>query len=297
MRKPRFCCNQDPYKIMHSSRCISRKAIASNGGVGVRIVVLVKQVPGTDNVKMNPETGVMIRTGKDTVVNPLDEHALEEAVAIKSRFKGVRVTAISMGPPAAEKALRDALAMGVDDVVLLSHRAFGGADTIVTARTLAAAITKLGPADLILCGERATDGETGQVGPMVAMMLGLPVQTYVRKIELEENAVSIERIVEEGFERVRVEGPLVITVVKDLNQPRLPTLRSKLLARKAEVPVWGPAEISLQPEELGLKASPTRVTKVFSPSLSRDTELHYYVPGVTVRRLTDFLTQRDFISL
>ena len=227
----------------------------------MRIIVLIKQVPGTDNVKMNPETGVMIRTGQDTVVNPLDEHALEEAVAIKSRLKGVHVTALTMGPPSAEKALREALAMGADDVVLLSNRAFGGADTIVTARTLAAAIRKLGPADLILCGERATDGETGQVGPMVAIMLGLPVQTYVRKIDLEDHSVTIERIVEDGFERVKVAGPLVISVVKDLNQPRLPTLRSKLIARKAEVPVWGPEEIGLKPEELGLKASPTRVTK------------------------------------
>lgn len=261
----------------------------------MRIIVLIKQVPGTDNVKMNPETGVMIRTGQDTVVNPLDEHALEEAVAIKSRLKGVHVTALTMGPPSAEKALREALAMGADDVVLLSNRAFGGADTIVTARTLAAAIRKLGPADLILCGERATDGETGQVGPMVAIMLGLPVQTYVRKIDLEYHSVTIERIVEDGFERVKVAGPLVISVVKDLNQPRLPTLRSKLIARKAEVPVWGPEEIGLKPEELGLKASPTRVTKVFSPKLSRDTDLQHYVPGDTARRLMDFLGQRDLI--
>lgn len=262
----------------------------------MRIIVLVKQVPGTDNVKMDPETGVMIRSGKDTVVNPLDEHALQEAVNIKSRLKNVHITALSMGPPSADRALRDALAMGADRAVLLSNRAFGGADTMVTARTLAAAIGKLGPVDLILGGERATDGETGQVGPMVAVMLGLPVQTYVRKIELDGSSVTIERIVEEGFERVQVTGPLVVTVVKDINQPGLTTLRSKLLAKKAQLPVWGPEEIGLRPDQLGLKASPTRVTKVFSPKLSRNTELHHYVPGDTTRRLTDFLGQRDFIK-
>ncbi|HHW44949.1 MAG TPA: electron transfer flavoprotein subunit beta/FixA family protein [Desulfotomaculum sp.] len=262
----------------------------------MRIVVLVKQVPGTDNVKMDPETGTMIRTARGNVINPLDENALEEAMRLKQAMEGVTVTAVSMGPPMAIKAVKEAIAMGADGGVLLSDRALAGSDTIATARALASAIKQLGDVDLILCGERATDGETGQTGPMVASMLDVPVQTYVQKLTVENGSMIVERIVEGGFEKVKVKLPALVTVVKGINQPGFPTLAGKLRAKEVPVPVWGPAELGVAPEEVGLKGSPTRVVKIFSPKLSRETIMHQYKPGGrAVEELIQFLAGREII--
>ncbi|GAB6157162.1 electron transfer flavoprotein subunit beta/FixA family protein [Desulfotomaculum varum] len=237
----------------------------------MNIVVLIKQVPGTDNVKMDPETGVMIRSGKDTIINPLDENALAEAVRIKNYRTDVKLTAISMGPESAMKALKEAVAMGADEAVLLSGRVFAGSDTIATGRALAAAIKKLGQVDLILCGERATDGETGQTGAMIAEFLDIPVQTYVSAIEVKDDCVVVKRTVEGGFEYVEVPFPALITVNKDINEPGFPTLAGKLKAKQVKIPVWGNEELGLDKSLLGLGGSPTRVVKVFSPKLSRNT--------------------------
>lgn len=262
----------------------------------MNIVVLLKQVPATDNVKMDPETGVMIRTGKDNIVNPLDENALEEAIRIKNSFEGVQVTAITMGPESAKKVLKEAIAMGADAGVLLSGKAFAGSDTVATAKVLAAAIKKVGDVELILCGERATDGETGQTGAMIATMLDIPVQTYVSKIDLKDRSVEIIRTVEDGFERVEVPFPVLLSVVKDINQPGFPTLQGKLRARGVEISAWGPDELDLAKEELGLKGSPTRVVKIFSPKLSRDTiMLKHDDSGKAVSELINFLTEKKAI--
>lgn len=262
----------------------------------MKIAVLIKQVPGTDNVQMDPETGVMIRTNKGNIINPLDENALEEALRIKRTRDGVQVLAVSMGPESAMKAVREAVAMGADGGVLLSGRAFAGADTIATARVLAAAVRRLGGVDLVLCGERATDGETGQTGPMVAAHLGIPVQTYVHRLAVADGAVTVERLVEGGFERVEVRLPALVTVVKGINEPGFPTLAGKLRAREAAVPVWGPEELGLAPEELGLKGSPTRVVKIFSPKLSRDTVMcRWDNTGRAVNELLEFLSAREIV--
>ncbi|SHE57705.1 electron transfer flavoprotein beta subunit [Desulfofundulus australicus DSM 11792] len=262
----------------------------------MNIVVLIKQVPGTDNVKMDPKTGTMIRTGKDNIINPLDENALEEALRLKRSLKNVTVTVVSMGPESAMKAIKEAIAMGADGGILLSGRAFAGSDTIATARVLSSAIRKLWPVDLILCGERATDGETGQTGAMVAAMLDIPVQTYVQKLEVGDGIITVERLVEGGFERVQVKIPALVTVVKGINQPGFPTLAGKLRAKEVQVPVWGPEDVGLVPDEIGLKGSPTRVVKIFSPKLSRDTIMYRHDnTGRAISELINFLGAREII--
>lgn len=263
--------------------------------------VLLKQVPGTSNVKMDEETGIMVRTEHENVINPLDENALEEALRLKRTMQGVKVIALSMGPPPAIKALREALAMGADSAVLLSDRGFSGSDTLATARALARALEKLaggclGSNDLVLCGERATDGETGQVGPMVASIMDIPVVTYVRKVVPEATSLVVERLVEEGVERVKVPLAAVLTVVKDINQPGFPTLAGKLRAKKATIPVLTPADLGLREDEVGLTGSPTRVVRIFRPKLARSTVLyHQDSTGAAVDNLIKFLAGREVI--
>lgn len=261
----------------------------------MHIVVLVKQVPATDNVRLDPETGSMIRGGKDNVINPLDEHAVAEAVRLKGLAAGAKVTAITMGPEAAREVLREALARGADQAILLSGRAYAGADTIATSRALAAAIRKLAPVDLVLAGERATDGETGQTGPMVGARLEMPVVTYVRRVDWRDGSLQAERIVEDGFEQVEVSLPALLTVIRDINTPQAPSLQRRLKALKIDPPVWGPEELSLSPDQLGLKGSPTRVVKVFSPKLTRQTNM--FGPRETAKGMEELLRQLSFRSV
>ncbi|MFA6074885.1 MAG: electron transfer flavoprotein subunit beta/FixA family protein [Negativicutes bacterium] len=261
----------------------------------MRIISLVKQVPGTDAVKLDPETGVMIRTGKDTVINPMDENALAEAIRIKEERKGIIVSALSMGPPAAIKAVREAIATGADDGALVCGRDFAGSDTIATAKALAAAVKKLGAFDIILCGERATDGETGQTAAMLAKYLNIPAQTYVSKFEItaDEKRVIVTRTVEGGFERVEIPMPLLISVNKDICDPGFPTLSGKLKAKASVVPVWGLADLDLDKSAVGLNGSPTRVVKIFSPKLSRTTIMDKADGSVApIARLLGFLNER-----
>ncbi len=239
----------------------------------MHIIVPIKQVPESSNVKMDPETGTMLRSAVEGVVNPMDLYAIEAALLLKEAHGG-SVTVISMGPQKAESALRDALAMGCDNAVLLSDRKFGGSDTWATAYTLSLAIKQLAPYDLIICGERATDGETGQVGPELAAALDDPLVSYVSHFsDVHADSMRLERMVEGGREQVLAPLPLLITVTKDIGNPRLGTVRSKLQARKVEIPVWDAEK--LQPNEawLGLHGSPTRVVKIYSPKLARKGEL------------------------
>jgi electron transfer flavoprotein beta subunit len=265
----------------------------------MHIIVPIKQVPETSNVKMDPETGTMVRTGVEAIVNPLDLYAIEAALRLREAHGGT-VTTLSMGPPKAETALREAMAMGCDDGVLLSHRKFAGADTWATAYTLAQAIRKLADADLIICGERATDGDTGQVGPGIAAFLDLPLATYVGRIlEVTDGALRVERLVERGAEIVRTPLPAVLTVVKEVAYPRLPTLRGKQRAKRTDLPVWGPDEIGADPACVGLKGSPTRVVKIEAPKVAREGErLRVKSPEGIERvttRIVDLLTERQLI--
>ncbi len=206
----------------------------------MRILVPLKYVPDTDEIKIDEATGTMIREGIPGIINPLDLYAVEKALQLKDKHNG-EIVALSMGPPAAEEALREALSMGVDQAVLLTDRCFAGSDTWATAHTLSRAAQKLGHFDLILCGERATDGETGQVGPEIGAMLELPIITYVSRIEeihLSEGElgwIRCRRLTEEGYQWVEAPLPALLTVVKEINEPRLPTFRGKLAARQAEI--------------------------------------------------------------
>jgi len=231
----------------------------------MKIVVLIKQVPDTTEVRIDRETNTLIREGVPSIINPFDMYALEEALRIKERAGEGSVTVMSMGPPQVEDALRDAIALGADDAVLLSDRAFAGSDTWSTSYTLAAGIRKLGDCDVILCGKQAIDGDTAQVGPGVAQFLGLPQVTYVRKLDIEDGAAVAQRMMEDGYDVVKVPLPALFTVVKEINEPRLPSLKGKMKAKKAEVQVWAQSDLDVDAAELGLDGSPTRVVRIFAP--------------------------------
>ncbi len=232
----------------------------------LKIIVCIKQVPDTTNIRIHPETNTLIREGVESIINPFDMYALEEALRLRERYGGT-VTVLSMGPPQAEQALREALSFGPDRAILLSDRAFAGSDTLATSLTLSAAIRKLGTADIILTGKQAMDGDTGQVGPGVAENLGIPHVTEIRKIEDidADRRITFQRLMEEGFVRMRTTLPLLLTVVKEINEPRLPSLRGKMNAKKAEIPVWTAPDIGLESDVTGLNGSPTQVMKIFSP--------------------------------
>jgi len=232
------------------------------------IIVCIKQVPDTTEVKINPETGTLIREGVPSIINPFDTYAIEEGLRLKEQFGG-KVTVISMGPPQAMEALKEAVAMGADEAILLSDKAFAGSDTWATAYTLSRAIKKCGAFDIILCGKQAIDGDTGQVGPGIARQLGISQLTYVfkiRKLDPESRTIVVERLLEEGREVVETSLPALLTVVKDINQPRYPTFLGIRRAAKMEVPVWGAADLpDADASKFGLKGSPTQVVRIFSP--------------------------------
>ena len=230
----------------------------------MQVIVCIKQVPNTTDVRIDPETNTLIREGVESIINPFDENAIEAALQLKDSL-GAKVTVITMGPPQAESALRDALAMGADDVYLVSDRVLAGSDTWATSYALAQAIRKIGPADLILCGKQAIDGDTAQVGPGIAEFLDLPIVTYIRKLEVVDGKVRVERVFEDGFEVIETPIPVVLTVLKEMNVPRLPSLKGRMRAKRAEIKTLSAADIEADPALIGLKGSPTRVVKIFSP--------------------------------
>ncbi len=256
----------------------------------MNIAVCIKQVPDTAEVRIDPETGTLMREGVPSIINPYDMHALEAALQLREQAGGT-VTALSMGPPQAEAALREAISLGVDDAVLLTDRAFAGSDTWATSYALSRAIAKLG-ADIIVCGKQAIDGDTAQVGPEVAEMMDIPHVAYVKKIEgVGEGAITVQRMMDEGFDRVEASLPVLLTVVKELNEPRLPSLRGKMAARKAEIKNWSAADIGAEEQLLGLKGSPTQVRKIFAPEARADREMLQGSPEeqaeALVRKLKD----------
>ncbi len=231
----------------------------------MNIIVCIKQVPDTQDIRINPETNTLMREGVQSIVNPFDMYAIEEALRIKEKLGG-KITVISMGPKQAEEAMREAVSMGVDEMVLMCDRAFAGSDTWATSYTLAKGIQKLGKFDLIICGKQAIDGDTAQVGPGIAATLDIPQVTYVKKTEeIKEGMARFEKMTEEGFEVIETPLPCLITVVKEINFPRLPSLKGKIRAKQAPVTTLTAKDIDAEPEKLGLKGSPTVVKKVFSP--------------------------------
>jgi len=232
----------------------------------MKIIVCLKQVPNTNEVKIDPKTGTMIREGVPSIINPDDKNALEAALRLKEE-RGADITLLTMGPPQADYALREALAMGADRAILLTDRAFAGADTWATSYTLAQAVKKLGEFDIIFCGRQAIDGDTAQVGPELAEHLDIPQVTYVKKIlAVEKDKVVVERALEDGYEVVEARLPVLLTAVKELNIPRYPSAYGIIAAfDEKEVEIWTAETIGGNPEKLGLKGSPTQVKRSFAP--------------------------------
>ncbi|MEW6117021.1 MAG: electron transfer flavoprotein subunit beta/FixA family protein [Nitrospirota bacterium] len=238
----------------------------------MNIVVCIKQVPDTAEVRINPETNTLIREGVPSIINPYDLHALEAALQIRERSGG-KVTVITMGPPQAEGALREAIAMGADEVRLISDRAFAGADTWATSYALYKAIDTIGY-DIILCGKQAIDGDTAQVGPEVAEFLTIPHISYVRKIdEVSDGRIKVQRLTDEGYDVVESPLPVLLTVVKEINTPRLPSLKGKMAAKKAVITTMDLAAIGAEEENVGLKGSPTQVKNIFAPPAKTDRKM------------------------
>ena len=236
----------------------------------MHIIVCVKQVPDAKDVRLDPRTNTLSREGVESIMNPYDRHALEEAVAIKEKIGGT-VTVLSMGPPQAESMLREAIACGADEGVLISDRAFAGADTWATSYTLAKAIQSLAPADLILCGKQAIDGDTAQVGPGLACRLNLPYATCVQKTRsVTSTSIEVERMMDDGYDVLRLPLPALLTVVKDINEPRVASLKGKMKAKKAVWMILSAADIEADPHSIGLAGSPTQVVRVFSPEARGD---------------------------
>ena len=261
----------------------------------MNIVVCLKQVPGATEVKIDPQTNTLIRQGIENIINPFDTYAIEEAVRLKEKHGG-KVTVITMGPPQADAALREAVSLGADEAVLLSDRAFAGADTWATANTLAKAIQKLGQTDLIICGRQTIDGDTGQVGPEMSEMLNIPFIAYVSKIEeIKDKYLRVSRMVEDGHEVLETTLPAIITVAKEINVPRLPSLRGIMKSKSAAITTWGIKELGVDANAVGLAGSSTQVVKIFFPQRVSKAEVLTGDAAAQVDKLVEKLKEANLI--
>lgn len=231
----------------------------------MKIVVSIKQVPDTNEVKLDQTTGTLIREGVPSIINPDDKAGLEAALRLKDQI-GAHVTVLTMGPPQADLALREALAMGADEAILVTDRAFGGADTWATSSTLASAISKL-DYDLIITGRQAIDGDTAQVGPQIAEHLGLPNVSYAEELWVEGDTIKVKRQFEDRYHIIRVKTPCLITALSELNEPRYMTPGGIFDAFQKEITVWNRADLDVADSNIGLKGSPTRVKKSFTKAV------------------------------
>jgi len=260
----------------------------------MHIIVCIKQVPDTRHVRLDEKTHTLIREGVESIINPYDLYALEEGLRLKERFGG-KVTVLTMGPPQAESSLREAISYGADEAVLLSDRAFAGADTWATSFTLSLGVQKIGAFDLILCGKQAVDGDTAQVGPGLAERLSIPYVTWVRRIEEVHNGlIRVQRLMDDGYDRVELPLPALLTVVKEINDPRVPSLKGKMRAKTQAIPVWGAKELAADPEEVGLSGSFTQVIKVFPPPRLKERE---WIEGTTEEKVTKVLEKLTALKI
>ncbi len=258
----------------------------------MNILVCIKQVPDTTEIRIDPVTNTLIRAGVPSIVNPFDADALEAALRIKDST-GARVVVMTMGPEQAKAALKECLSMGADKAYICSDRAFGGSDTLATSYILSHAVKTVeereGKFDIIFCGKQAIDGDTAQVGPEMAEHLGYPQVTYAVEVSLADDEVIVKREVEEGYEMVAVHTPCLITVTKPKFDPRYPTIKGKLAANRAEIPMLTTAEIELDLSRAGLKGSPTKVKKTFTPSVKQG--------GIVVSEGSSDASARKLVSL
>ncbi len=231
----------------------------------MKIIVCVKQVPDTNEVKIDPVKGTLIRDGVPSILNHDDANALEEALKIKDKDPNTHITVLTMGPPQAQDMLRECIAMGADDAVLLSDRALGGSDTWATSNALAAGVRKLGDYDIIFAGRQAIDGDTAQVGPQLAEKLGVAQVTYVKEFSMKENEITVKRALENGYELIKIKTPCVLTAIKELNSPRYMSIKGIYRSCEVDIKVWNAEDIQVDKTKVGLEASPTNVYKSFTP--------------------------------
>jgi len=289
-----FCCVEpDPSKESGSKNYI----IKFLRNYYMNIVTLIKQVPDTTEIKIDPKTGSLIREGVESIINPDDRHAIELAITLKKDFGG-KTIAISMGPAQTIDAISEAMGMGIDEGILLTDINFGGADTWATSFTLGTAIRKLKGYDLIICGRQAIDGDTAQIGPQLAEFLGLPQLTYVKKIEeMSEKKIIVRRALEDGYERIESPLPALITVIGEMNTPRYPKIDLLINAckDKAKIKIWDAADLGVTVQEIGLGGSLTKVIKTFSPKTKREGEILKGDNKEVVNQLIDRLHEKHFI--
>ena len=263
----------------------------------MQVVVCVKQVPDTTNVRINPETNTLMREGVESIVNPFDEYALEQGLLLKDRL-GARLTVISMGPPQATAVLKEALARGADDAFLVSSRAFGGADTLATSYTLTQAIRKAcgGVPDLVLFGKQAIDGDTAQVGPGVSEFLNVPLITYVKRLEVKEGSFSVECMMDDGVVTVEGNLPAVMTVLKEADAPRFAPLSGAIRAAKATITVLNEKDVEADPAKIGLKGSPTKVVTIFPPPVKGGGEKVVASGTEAAKAIIDFMERKGLVK-
>ncbi|MFW6238320.1 MAG: electron transfer flavoprotein subunit beta/FixA family protein [Halanaerobiales bacterium] len=261
----------------------------------MNIVVCIKQVPDTSEVSIDPDTNTLNRQGVECIINPYDMNALETGLQLKEKFDG-QLTVISMGPPQVKESLKETISRGADDVYLLSDRAFAGADTLATSYTLARGIQNCGDIDIIICGKQAIDGDTGQVGPGIAEQLEIPHVTYVSEIqEVTREEIRVKREMENGWATIEMKLPGLITVMKDINRPRLPSLRGIFRAQDMEVPVWTVDDLDVDEDKLGLDGSPTQVVSVSTPQIEEEGEIFTGEPEEQVDNLVQALADQQIL--
>lgn len=262
----------------------------------MEIVVCIKQVPDTTDVKVDPQRKTLMRDGVRSILNPFDAHAIEEALRLRERSGG-RVRALTMGPPQARMVLEEAIAMGADEAVLVSHQEFAGSDTLATSLALSSAIEKMGAFDIIICGKQAADGDTAQVGPGIAARLGLPQIVFAKRIvEVEKHTLKAERITEEGFDIVAAPLPCLVTVAREANIPRYPSFAGKVRAKRARIPVWTAADLGCAHDHIGLDGSPTWVDRIFAPPLKEGCQPKPGTPeaiGSVAQEVFEYLEERS----
>ena len=265
----------------------------------MKVIVCIKQVPDTTDVKIDPKTGTLIREGVPSIINPDDRHAIEEGLRLKERFGG-RVVVLSMGPPQAMDALMEAKAMGADLCYLISDRAFAGADTLATSYSLMKSVQATGPWDIVICGRQAIDGDTAQIGPQMAEALGVPQVTYCIEIEIGEDGrtVTAKRALEDGYEVIRTKLPALFTVIKDINKPRYPSVKGIVsVCRNCDVQTWTAKDIGASPKMIGLNGSPTQVARTFAPEPKGQGVVLKGEPEAVVKELVKRLREKNVVRV
>lgn len=259
----------------------------------MNIIVCVKHVPSTTDVKIDEKKGTLIREGIEMQLNPFDLYAIEQGMRLKERY-GANLVALSMGPMQAEKSLREAIAMGCDGAILLSDSIFAGADTLATSYTLASAIKRIG-FDIIICGVKSTDGDTGQVGPGVAEFLNIPHVCYVTNVvEIKNKKIKLDRELGDIYQTLNLSLPCLITITKDIGEPRLPSFKGKMKAKKAKISIWTKNNLLENENLFGLDGSATKVVKIFPPPTIEETEL---LPGTVSEQARKLINRLEKLKI